>query len=254
MTKYLVCIGILCCGAALAEPRLVSVPAQDKATPGVLQRGEFGAMSCPLPIQPKTKTGSVKVSSANAKRFIHARGVGEVLIAHKVPDSINQLEGGPYDAAFKKAAAHMEHYDAMAKGHFNMSGNPTIRLNSLDLVITRALDDRVLSLSAGPQLRTPEGTGVGSTLHDLKDIHGGFKLHSVPEPYHCAVSAKGLPFVSFMYTDCAKACRGEGAVKVYVGGAHYDHMKQAWQTPKLYPLPKGYKQPEGLYPEPISEK
>ena len=27
--------------------------------------------------------GAVKVSSANAKRFIHARGVGEVLIAHK---------------------------------------------------------------------------------------------------------------------------------------------------------------------------
>ena len=41
---------------------------------------------------------------------------------------------------------------------------------------------------------------------------------------------------------------------MYVGGAHYDHMKQAWQTPELYPLPKGYKQPEGLYPKPISEK
>ena len=254
MTKYLAFLGILWCGVASSEPRLAPLPAQGKATPGVLQRGAFGRMSCQLPIQPKTKAEAVKVSSANAKRFIHARGVGEVLIAHQVPDSINQLEGGPYDAAFRKAAASMEHYDAMAKGYFNMNGNPTIRLKSLDLVITRALDDRVLSLSAGPQLRTPEGTGVGSTLHDLKSVHGGFNLHSVPEPYHCAVSANDLPFVSFMYTDCAKACRGEGAVKVYVGGAHYDHMKQAWQTPKLYPLPKGYEQPQGLYPKPSTEK
>ena len=67
-----------------------------------------------------------------------------------------------------------------------------------------------------------------------------------PEPYHCSVSAKGLPFVAFMYTNCEKACHGEGAVKVYVGGANYDYRSQTWLTPTLYPLPSDYTPPKAL--------
>ena len=38
MTKYLAFLGILWCGVASSEPRLAPLPAQGKATPGVLQR------------------------------------------------------------------------------------------------------------------------------------------------------------------------------------------------------------------------
>ena len=217
--------------------------------PGQLQRGKHGEVSCPVPLAAKMKMSPVKQSPANAKRFIHARGVGEVLIAHHVPKSINQLEGGPFDAAFKKAASSMGHYEAMAQGHFNMSGYPTIKLKSLDLQMTHALDMRILSLSVGIQLRTQKGTGVGSTLSELKSAHGGFSMSTGPEPYHCSVSAQGLPFVSFMYTDCTKACQGERAIKVYIGGAHYDYSAQTWGTPTLYPLPSDYTPPKALSPK-----
>ena len=208
----------------------------------------MGQITCAVPLDAKNPLVKVRQTQPNAQRYIHARGVGEILIAHEVPAVINQLEGGSYDAAFDKAASTMEHYKAMAEGHFNMSGYPTIHLKSLDLTITRALDKRVLHLSPGPQLRTPKGTGVGSTLAELKRAHGGYSLQSVPEPYHCAVSANGLPFVSFMYTDCTKACQGERALKVYVGGGNYDYMSQRWERPRLRPLPKGYTPPKGLYP------
>ena len=214
--------------------------------PGQLERDQFGRVSCPVPFDAKKPAVSVKQTPENAKRFIHARGVGEVLIAHHVPKSIDKLEGGPFDAAFKKAASSMGHYEAMAQGHFNMSGYPTIQLKSIDLKTTHALDMRVLSLSAGIQLRTRKGTGVGSTLADLKSAHGGFSMSTGPEPYHCSVSAKGLPFVAFMYTNCEKACQGEGAVKVYVGGANYDFRSQTWLTPTLYPLPSQYTPPKAL--------
>ena len=217
--------------------------------PGQLQRGQFGAVSCPVPLASKKPMVSAKQSPANAKRFVHARGVGEVLIAHHVPKSIDKLEGGPFDADFRKAASSMGHYEAMAQGYFNMSGYPTIQLKSIDLKITHANDMRVLSLSAGIQLRTQKGTGVGSTLAELKRAHGGFSMNTGPEPYHCSVSAKGLPFVSFMYTNCTRACQGEGAVKVYVGGAHYDFSAQKWQTPTLYPLPSDYTPSKAFAPK-----
>ena len=241
MNKYLLCLTFIWSGYVSAQPT--------SSEPGVLLYDELNTVSCPVPLKAKTPAKAFKASPANSKRFIHARGVGEVLIAQFVPDPINELEGGPYDADFRKAASSMEHYEAMAQGYFNMDGYPTIKLKKLDLVITHALDMRVLSLSPGPQLRTVEGTGMGSTLVDLKQAHGGFSMLSGPEPYHCSVSAKGLPFVSFMYTDCSKACQGEGALKVYVSGAHYDYSEQRWKTPSLYPLPKGYQLPKGMSSE-----
>ena len=64
-------------------------------TPVNCSVGTFKEVSCPVPLAAKMKMSPVKQSPANAKRFIHARGVGEVLIAHHVPKSINQLAGGP---------------------------------------------------------------------------------------------------------------------------------------------------------------
>ena len=253
MKTYLVCGICLWFGQALAKSPSIE-HSKDMPKPGELQYDKNGRASCPLPMHAKTDLDTLKSSVPNARRFIHARGVGEILIAEKVPDIVNQLEGAPYDGDFIRATSSMEHDEAMAEGHFNMAGYSTIRLKTLDLVVTLAPDKRVLKLSAGPQLRTPEGTGVGSTLADLKAAHGGFSLRNVPEPYQCSVKAKGLPFVWFMFRNCQTACQGARALKVYVDGAHFDDSTQTWLSPRREPLPQNYTLPDGLYPGSSSEK
>ncbi|MEE2756028.1 MAG: hypothetical protein VYA30_05185 [Myxococcota bacterium] len=208
-----------------------------KKWPEVVTDAKTGRLTCSPSIIPSKTQPKIEQTDANQARFINPMGVGEIMVGQPVPASIDKLEGRPYDQAFQKAARTLSHDKAMEAGHFNMAGYPTIRLKKLDLTITLANEKRVLSLTPGQQIRTIEGTGVGSTLAQLKYAHGRVHLSSVPEPHRCAVSVRGLPYVSFMYTTCERACRGEGALKVHVGGANYDVSKQRWRRPYRRPPP-----------------
>ena len=193
-------------------------------------------ISCPNPAPPDTPDPRKPRTGANATVNIHAIGIGGIHIGESVPDFVNEIEGGPYDADFIKATRNMDHYDAIAAGFYNMDGYPTIRLKNLDLVVTLAQDERVLYLSPGPQILTKKGTGVGSTLHELKQKYGVFWMSRIPEPYHCWVGARGEPRVGFLFTSCESACAGERAQEVTVVGSNYDFMEQKWGTPRRYPL------------------
>lgn len=65
-----------------------------------------------------------------------------------------------------------------------------------------------------PELRTAEGTGVGSTLSELEQAHGSLELFDIPEPFRCAVTTPTLPDVYFEFTDCDAARAGEVVVRV----------------------------------------
>lgn len=200
-------------------------------------RGRRVQLRCPNPSPPTTPDPRKPRSGANARVHIHAIGIGSIHIGEPVPDFVNEIEGAPYDADFIKAAESMDHYEAMAAGHFNMGGYPTIHLKNLDLVMTLAQDDRVLSLSAGPQILTDKGAGAGSPLSELQQKYVSFSMTRIPEPYHCLVGVRGEPRLSFLFSSCESACAGERAQKVTVGGANYDFMEQKWGTPHRYPLP-----------------
>ena len=222
---------------ALAQDSNGATPVK-KNVSEVVTDAQTGRLTCSPSIIPSKRQPKIEQTDANRARFINPMGVGEIMVGQTVPASIDRLEGGPYDQAFQKAVRTLSHDKAMEAGHFNMSGYPTIHLKTLDLTITLATAKRVLSLTPGRQIRTIEGTGVGSTLAQLKYAHGRVHLSSVPEPVRCAVSVRGLPDVSFMYTTCESACRGEGAVEVYVGGANYDLSKQTWRRPYRRPPPR----------------
>ena len=194
-------------------------------------------LKCPNPSPPRTPDPRKPRSGANARVHIHAIGIGGIHIGEPVPNFVNEIEGGPYDSDFMRAVKNMDHYDAMAAGYFNMDGYATIRLKNLDLVMTLAQDDRVLSLSAGPQILTDKGAGTGSTLSELQQKYVSFSMTRIPEPYHCLVGVHGEPRLSFLFSSCESACAGERAQKVTVGGANYDFMEQKWGTPRRYPLP-----------------
>ena len=201
--------------------------------------GEHGQVriTCPNPALPTAPDPRKVRLGANAKVHIHATGIGDIHIGEPVPKSINEIEGRPYDADFKKAVKEMDHYKAMAAGYYNMAGYPTIRLKQLDLMMTLAQEERVLSLSPGPEILTRKGTGVGSSLYELQQKYDRVHLSRAPEPYHCLVSVAAEPRLSFLFTFCHTACAGERAQKVTIGGANYDFMKQEWGTPHRYPLP-----------------
>ena len=138
MKTYLICGVCLWFGQALAKSPSIE-HSKDMPKPGKLQYEKNGRASCPLPMHAKKNLDTLKPSVPNARRFIHARGVGEILIAEKVPDIVNQLEGR-HMTAISFGDFGMEHDEAMAEGHFNMAGYPTIRLKTLDLVVTLAPD------------------------------------------------------------------------------------------------------------------
>lgn len=193
-------------------------------------------VTCPNPAVATTQDPRQLRSDANARMHIHDTGVGAIRIGEPVPDVVSDIEGVPYDAAFKKAAQSMNHYDAMAAGYFNMAGYPTIRLKNLDLTMTLAQEERVLLLTPGPQILTKQGTGVGSALTELIRIYGEVHFSSLPEPYHCGASVAAAPRMVFLFTTCEAACAGERVQKVNIGGANYDYSAQEWRIPHRYPL------------------
>ena len=186
---------------------------------------------CPHPAE-ATDPLTLPPKSAKGNRWqIHDQGVGEIWAGDPVPASVNALEGRPYDTDFTDETRNKDHYEAMAEGHFDQAGYPLIKLTQIDLVMRMANEFRVLGLYPGPTVRTARGTGLGSTLADLRRAHGEVALSTLPEPYRCVAVVRELPHVTFYYTDCAKACAGERAKKVYISGGDYDFSAQRWRSP-----------------------
>ena len=102
----------------------------------------------------------------------------------------------------------------MMEGHFDQAGHRTIKLSKIDLTVVLSFNNLIMSLEPGPGLRTPEGTGVGSTLGQLLQAHGSYKMTSYEEV--CSVKVPQHPGVYFQYHSCEKACASEGAYSVWL--------------------------------------
>ena len=119
----------------------------------------------------------------------------------------------------------------MMEGHFDQAGHRTIKLSKIDLTVVLSFNNLVMSLEPGPGLRTPEGTGVGSTLGQLLQAHGAYKMTSGYEEV-CSVEVPQHPGVFFQYHSCEKACAGEGAYSVGIPGEN--HWGESEMAPKSY--------------------
>ena len=74
----------------------------------------------------------------------------------------------------------------------------------------------VQGIIPGPDYRTAQSTGQGSTLEDLRTAHGTVELSHIPEPYTCVAKTPDLPDVYFEFTDCEAAESGEGVARVHI--------------------------------------
>ena len=74
----------------------------------------------------------------------------------------------------------------------------------------------VQGIIPGPDYRTAQNTGQGSTLAELRAAHGTIKTSNIPEPHHCVAWAPDLPDVYFEFTSCEAAELGEGVVRVNI--------------------------------------
>ena len=196
----------------LAKPEPLNV---HSAESGKLYTQE-GKIHCPKPIPATTsrpKSTSIKAVQGWA---LHNKGVGDLWVTNRVPESINQLEGQPYDADYNRITSNMNPMERMEKGYMDQAGFELIALRHLDVIIRRAIDNRVFGLYPGFNVRTKEGTGKGSSLQELLNAHGSIMLHRVPEPYLCSVTVPQMEKVYFMFSDCEQACQGERALNVYV--------------------------------------
>ena len=166
----------------------------------------------PAPFEPQ-KTGEVSW-------MIHERGVGDIIVGAPVPPSVLALEGKTYKALYFDPMEGKDEMAMMMSGLMDQDGYRTIRLSKLDLTLRMTLKDRILDLDPGAKIRTPQGTGVGSTLGELIGAHGDYTLSRIPEPHECAVLFKSVKGVAFQFKSCEAACAGEPVVNVYVSGGY----------------------------------
>ena len=109
-------------------------------------------------------------------------------------------------------------WEAMGAGLVDQDGFRMLDLEAFDASVQLTNKDNVYAVFPGVGLRTPQGTGLGSTLTELAAAHGRYYMTRVPEPYHCAVTFDGPVPASFLFRDCQRACLGDAALQVYMGG------------------------------------
>ena len=100
--------------------------------------------------------------------------------------------------------------------HLNTMPFIGCRLPSHDISIRLEYFILVQGIVPGPDYRTAQNTGQGSTLAELRAAHGTIKTNDIPEPYHCVARSPELPDVHFEFTSCEAAELGEGVVRVNI--------------------------------------
>ena len=176
------------------------------------------ANMCPRPV-PSVRVEPVKTDDP---WLIYGDRVGIVPVSGGLPDALFELEGADYEALVEAPRRGLDSVQAMEAGLETMDGNRMVRLSSVDMTVELTFAGRIAALWPGKGLRTPEGTGIGSTLSELQGAHGGYQLNRVPEPFQCSVAVPGRENVWFLFKDCEAACGGARAVKVGVYGDEDD--------------------------------
>ncbi|MBL91719.1 MAG: hypothetical protein CMH56_07905 [Myxococcales bacterium] len=179
--------------------------------------------TCKTPV----KKQPVQKPKAGTPWLVQSDGVGNIPPDGLFPIQILDLEQKSFHDLYFGPIKNKDHYEAMMEGHFDQAGHRTIRLSKIDLTVVLSFNNLVMSLEPGPGLRTPEGTGVGSTLGQLLQAHGSYEMTSGYEDV-CSVRVPQHPGVFFQYHSCEKACAGEGAYSVWIPGEHsWDESEMA---------------------------
>lgn len=179
---------------------------------------------CKTPV----KKQPVQKPKAGTPWVIQSDGVGNIPPDGIFPIQILDLEQKSFYDLYFGPIKNKEHYEAMMEGHFDQAGHRTIKLSKIDLTVVLSFNNLVMSLEPGPGLRTPEGTGVGSTLGQLLQAHGAYEMTSGYEEV-CSVEVPQHPGVFFQYHSCEKACAGEGAYSVWIPG------ENSWDESEMAP-------------------
>ena len=174
-------------------------------------------MSPKTPPVNSVKKQPVQKPKAGTPWLIQSDGIGNISPDGLFPVQILDLEQKSFHDIYFGPIKNKEHFDAMMEGHFDQAGHRTIKLSKIDLTVVLSFNNLIMSLEPGPGLRTPEGTGVGSTLGQLLQAHGSYKMTSGYEEV-CSVKVPQHPGVYFQYHSCEKACAGEGAYSVWLPG------------------------------------
>ena len=147
---------------------------------------------------------AVQASSREPQPWsIHSKGVGALTLGQTVSDHVLRRLGMTRAEFFESAAE-------------NRAGFQVVSVPEMDVQVTFLADGRVLSIEPGRSVRTQQGTGIGSTIDDLRRAHPELKMVPIPKPYMCAAVSPALPRVAFHFTDCQKACAGQSKVKTVV--------------------------------------
>ena len=101
---------------------------------------------------------------------------------------------------------------------YHGDGTPFIGCDipSRDISIRLEFFILVPGILPGPDYRTAENTGLGSTLDALRRSHGAVETSHIPEPYTCVAWTPDLPDVYFEFTSCDAAESGEGVANVNI--------------------------------------
>ena len=159
---------------------------------------------------------------------IHAQGVGDLSPGKEIPESALSIEGKSGAAFFDDGFADLNDEERFRGGFVDQEGFRIIRFPTLDLQARVTLKNRIFALYPGESLRTAEGTGLGSTLRELKAAHGDVSLTIIPEPYECSVSVPQYPNLTFLFRNCDWACGSQGASLVEIGGFNGDESELPW--------------------------
>ena len=201
----------------------------------ILLAQESAKPTCKTPI----KKQPVQKPKADTPWLIQSDGIGNIPPDGLFPVQILDLEQKSFHDLYFGPIKNKDHFDAMMEGHFDQAGHRTLRLSKIDLTVVLSFNNLIMSLEPGPELRTPEGTGVGSTLGQLLQAHGSYKMTSGYEEV-CSVKVPQHPGVFFQYHSCEKACAGEGAYSVWIPG------ENDWDESERVPAPLRSKNPQKL--------